>query len=184
MLRGSMATTETSPTPVETDEAPRETRSVVEVTISFRTLLMLLAFAAVVALALLSLGTLISVLLASVLAMGLDPVVAAMVRRGWNRGRASLLVFAALFVSVFALVLATAGPVWDEIVDFVNTLPELWDELTAKPWFQDIVSTANADQKVRELLGDLAAGLPDAASALLGAAGGVFGSVLSLVTLT
>jgi predicted PurR-regulated permease PerM len=180
-----MPTAQPSPAP-ETDEVPRvaETRSVVEVTVSVRTLFLLLAFAVVVALALLSLGTLISVLLASVLAMGLDPVVAAMVKRGWNRGRASLVVFAALFVSVFTLVLATAGPVWDEIVEFVNTLPELWDELTAKPWFQDIVSTADADKKIRKLLGDVAAGLPDAASALLGAAGGIFGSVLSLVTLT
>jgi predicted PurR-regulated permease PerM len=156
----------------------------VEVTVSVRTLLMVLAFAAIVALALLSLGTLLSVLLASVLALGLDPVVAAMVKRGWKRGRAALVVFAALFVSVFALVIATAGPVWDEIVEFVHALPALWDELTAKSWFQDIVSTAGADQKVRELLGDLAAGLPDAAGALLGAASGVFGSLLSLVTLT
>jgi predicted PurR-regulated permease PerM len=181
-----MANTRSSPAPVVMDEAPRvaETRSVVEVTVSVRTLLMLLAFAAIVALALLSLGTLLSVLLASVLALGLDPVVAAMVKRGWNRGRAALLVFAALFISVFALVLATAGPVWDEIVGFVHALPGYWDELTAKPAFQDIVSTAGADEKIRQLLGDLATGLPDAASALLGVAGGVFGSVLSLVTLT
>ena len=34
------------------------------------------------------------------------------------------------------------------------------------------------------MLKELAAGLPDAASALLGIAGGVFGTVLSLVTLT
>jgi predicted PurR-regulated permease PerM len=179
-----MATTESSPEPV-TDEAPRvaETQRV-EVTVSMRTLLFLLGVAAVVALAILSLGTLLSVMLASVLALGLDPVVAALVRRGWKRGPASLTVFAALFASVFVLVLVTAGPVWEQIVEFVQALPGYWDELTAKPWFQDIVSTANADQKVRELLGELAAGLPDAANALLGLAGGVFGSVLSLVTLT
>ena len=50
--------------------------------------------------------------------------------------------------------------------------------------FQDLVSTANADEKIRNALKELAAGLPDAASALLGIAGGIFGSVLSLVTLT
>ena len=55
---------------------------------------MLLAFGAVVALALLSLGTLISILLAAVLAFGLDPVVGNLVRRGWKRGPASLAVFA------------------------------------------------------------------------------------------
>ena len=57
---------------------------------SVRTLLSLLAFAALVALAVLSLGTLISIFVAAVLALGLDPPVAALVRRGWKRGRAAL----------------------------------------------------------------------------------------------
>jgi predicted PurR-regulated permease PerM len=136
-----------------------------------------------VALAVLSLGTLLSIFLAAVIALGLDPLVGALVRRGWGRGKAALSVFAALFLLLFALIVVTAGPVWDEIVDFVHQLPAYWDELTAKPGFQDIISTAEADDHIRNALKDLAAGLPEAASALLGVAGGVFGSVLSLVTL-
>src|SRR4051794_25474688 len=106
-----MATSQTSepqpqPPPVTNAAAPQitpvvETRRV-EVTIGRRTLLGLLAALALVALALLSLGTLISILLAAVLAFGLDPVVGALVVRGWGRGRAALVVFAGLFVSVFA----------------------------------------------------------------------------------
>jgi predicted PurR-regulated permease PerM len=119
-----------------------------------------------------------------VIALGLDPPVSKLVRRGWGRGRASLVVFSALFVAVFALVLVSAGPVWDEIVEFVKSLPAFWDELTSKPAFESWIDSADADDQIRELLKDLAAGLPDAATALLGAAGGVFGSVLSLVTLT
>jgi predicted PurR-regulated permease PerM len=156
----------------------------VEVVIGIRTLAMLFGFGVVVALALLSLGTLISIFLAAVLALGLDPVVGALVRRGWNRGRASVLVFFALFVSVFALILVTAGPVWNEIVEFVHSLPQLWDEMRQQDWFQSLTSTAGADDTIRNALKDIASGLPEAASALLGAAGGVFGSVLSLVTLT
>ena len=105
-------------------------------------------------------------------------------RRGWGRGRAALVVFAALFVLVFAIVLAAAGPVWEEIVDFTKQLPAYWDELTSKPGFQDFISTGDADAKIRNALKELAAGLPEAANALLGIAGGVFGSILSLVTLT
>ncbi len=156
----------------------------VRVSVSVRTLLVLLAFGVVVALALLSLGTLISILLAAVLAFGLDPVVGNLVRRGWKRGPASLTVFAGVFVAFVVLVLVTAGPVWSEIVEFVNALPAMWDELSSKPAFQDILNTANADDTIANLLKELAAGLPDAASALLGVAGGIFGSVLSLVTLT
>jgi len=85
---------------------------------------------------------------------------------------------------VFLLILLTAGPMWEQITEFVQTLPELWNEFASKPGIQDILSTAGADDHVANLLKDLAAGLPDAASALLGLAGNVFGSVLELVTLT
>ena len=163
--------------------ARQQQRQRVEILIPTRTLLQLLMFGALVALALLSLGTLISILLAAVLALGLDPVVARLVRHGWGRGRAAVVVFAGLFVSVFALVLVSAGPVWEEIVEFIEAVPGYWDELTSKPAFQDIASTAGADDKIADLLKDLASGLPDAASALLGIAGGVFGSFLSIVTL-
>jgi predicted PurR-regulated permease PerM len=156
----------------------------VEVVVSARTLVVLLAVGAIVALVLLSLGTLLSVFVAAVLALGLDPVVGALVRRGWGRGRAALAVFAGLFASVVAIVLITAGPLWDQIVEFVHALPGYWDDLTNSDAFQKIVSTGGADDTVRNALKELAAGLPDAATALIGIAGGVFGSFLSLITLT
>ena len=81
--------------------------------------------------------------------------------------------------------LVTAGPLWDQIKEFVDALPAYWDELTSKRRVPGpVISTGDADDKIANALKDLAAGLPDAASALLGIAGGVFGSVLSLVTLT
>jgi predicted PurR-regulated permease PerM len=156
----------------------------VEVVVSARTLVVLLAVGAIVALVLLSLGTLLSVFVAAVLALGLDPVVGALVRRGWGRGRAALAVFAGLFASVFAIVLITAGPLWDQIVEFVHALPGYWDDLTNSDAFQNIVSTGGADDTVRNALKELAAGLPDAATAVIGIAGGVFTSFLSLITLT
>ena len=55
----------------------------VEIVISARTMLVVLAFGAAVVLAVLSLGTLLSIFVAGVLALGLDPVVGALVRRGW-----------------------------------------------------------------------------------------------------
>jgi predicted PurR-regulated permease PerM len=175
--------------PPMTDEPPAEAprradAQRVEIVITARTLLTLLGVAALVALGLLSLGTVISIVLAAVLAFGLDPIVVGLVARGWKRGVASLMVFFGLFAAVFVLVLVTAGPVWREIVEFIQAIPGYWEEISSKPGFQDILSTANADNHIADLLKELAAGLPDAASALLGIAGGVFGSVLSLVTLT
>jgi predicted PurR-regulated permease PerM len=156
----------------------------VEIVVGVRTLMTLLAVGVLVALALLSLGTLISILLAAVLAVGLDPVVAGLVARGHGRGRSAVVVFAALFVAVIAITLVAAGPVWSEIKDFIHSLPALWDQLQQQQWFKDLTSTANADDTIRNGLKNLAAGLPDAANTLLGIAGGVFGSILSLVTLT
>jgi predicted PurR-regulated permease PerM len=156
----------------------------VEILVPVKTLLVLVAFGALVVLAIVSFGTLLSIFVAAVVALGLDPVVARLVARGWRRGRAALAVFAALFAAVFAIVVAAAGPVWDQIVEFVNELPEYWEQLTNSAGFKELASTADFDTKVGELLKDLAAGLPDAAGALLGIAGGVFGSILSLVTLT
>ncbi|HEY3185995.1 MAG TPA: AI-2E family transporter [Solirubrobacteraceae bacterium] len=161
------------------DPAPQR----VEVVVSVRTLLLLLAFGVMVALAVLSLGTLLSIFIAALLALGLDPVVSALVARGWRRGRAALAVFAALLVAVGALVVLTVGPVWDQVVEFVNKLPAYWDEITSTDAFQKLTSTAGADDTIRNALKDLASGLPDAANALLGLAGGVFGGILSLVTL-
>ena len=166
------------------ESAHGQQRQRVEIVISTRTLLQVFIFGLLVVLAVVSLGTLLSIFLAAVIALGLDPVVGALVRRGWNRGRAAVVVLAAVFVAVFVLVLFSAGPVWEEIVEFFKALPAYWDELKEKPAFQDIVNAAGADDKISSALKDLAAGLPDAASALLGFAGGVFGSVLSLVTLT
>src|SRR5689334_13255823 len=156
----------------------------VQIVVPVRTLMTLLGFAAVVALAILSLGTLLSIFVAAVLALGLDPVVAQMVQRGWKRGRASVAVFGALFAAVVAIVIVTAGPVWDEIQDFVRALPAYWDHITNLPAFKDAASSTGAKAQVQQWLKDLVSALPDAASALLGAAGGVFGGILELVTLT
>jgi predicted PurR-regulated permease PerM len=156
----------------------------VAIVIPLRTLVTVAVFAAFAALAVLSAGTLLSIFVAAVLALGLDPPVGALVARGWRRGRAALATFAALFLAVVAIVVVTAGPLWDQIVDFINELPAYWDELTQTDGFQQLVSTGGVDDTIRNALKDLAAGLPEAATAILGIAGGAFGSILSLVTLT
>src|SRR3712207_4258669 len=126
----------------------------VEIVIGVRTLLTLVAFGLCVVLAILSLGALLSIFLAAVVALGLDPVVAALQRRGWKRGRAALAAFAALFAAVFLLVVAAAGPVWGEVVDFVDALPGYWDDLRRSAWFRDLTGTAGFDDRVRDALAD------------------------------
>ena len=65
----------------------------------------------------------------------------------------------------------------------MNEIPDYWEEISSSDAFQTFVSSGSQDD-IRATLEDLAKGLPDAATTLLGIAGGVFGSLLSLVTLT
>ena len=111
----------------------------VAIVIPLRTLVTVAVFAGFVALAILSVGTLLSIFVAGVLALGLDPPVGALVARGWPRGRAALATFAGLFVAVFVIVLVTAGPLWDQITEFVHALPVYWDELTQTDGFQQLL---------------------------------------------
>src|SRR3954453_16676049 len=93
----------------------------VEILIPVKTLLVLAAFGALVVLAVVSFGTLLSIFVAAVIALGLDPVVAPMVARGWGGREGAPAGGGALFEGLVALVVVTAGPVCDEIVEFVNS---------------------------------------------------------------
>ena len=162
---------------------PGPARPQVELLVPWRTLARLAVFGTIVALAIVALDVLLSIFVAIVLALGLDPVVGALVRRGWKRGPAALAVFAALFAAVALIVLVTVGPLWDQVKEFVDEIPAYWEQISSSDTFETFVSSGSQDQ-VKSALEDLAKGLPDAASTLLGIAGGIFGSVLSLVTLT
>src|SRR4051812_27255560 len=105
----------------------------VQIVVPVRTLLSLVAVGGLVALALLSLGTLLSIFVAAVLALGLDAVVGRMVTRGWARGRASVAVFGALFVGVVAIVLVTAGAGGGGLPEFVPARPGSWGHNTKPP---------------------------------------------------
>jgi predicted PurR-regulated permease PerM len=161
----------------------RSSAEQVELLVPVRTLLRVGLFGGFVVLVVVALDVLLSIFVAVVLAIGLDPVVGALVRRGWGRGRAALAVFAGLFVAVALIVLITVGPLWDQVREFVAAIPQYWQEISSTDAFETFVSSGT-QESVRSALEDLAKGLPEAASTLLGIAGGIFGSLLSLVTLT
>ena len=160
-----------------------EPRRPIELYVPGSTLVKIAIFGLLVGLALIALDVLLSIFVAIVLALGLDPVVGALVTRGWKRGTAALAVFAALFAAVALIILITVGPLWEQVTEFVNEIPTYWQQLSSSDTFQTFISSGSQD-KVKSALEDLAKGLPDAANTLLGIAGGIFGSILSLVTLT
>jgi predicted PurR-regulated permease PerM len=149
-----------------------------------RTLIMLVVVFVLVMLAVETAGTLLSIFVATVLALGLDPPVSWLERRGWKRGRAALAAFGTVFLIVVLIVLVTVGPLSAQVVEFIHALPGYWDQLTQSDVFKKFVNSASADDTIRNELQKLASGLPEAANVVLGFAGAAFGSILSLITLS
>ena len=126
---------------------------------------------------------LLSIALAMVLVLGLDPPVSALERRGWGRGKAALCVFGAVVLTIFVIIVWAVRPLWDAFGDFVNKLPGYVEEARTSPVLEDIDKSTDAFQKLEATLADAAKSLPETAIHLLGAAASAVGAVFSLVTL-
>ena len=74
-------------------------------------------------------GTLIVIAVALLLAIGLDPAVGALVRRGFRRGWAVALVFLGLVAVLGGAIYAIVPPIVTELATFVQSVPDLINNL-------------------------------------------------------
>ena len=162
---------------------PPETRRV-EVVVSAWTVASGLLLALLVLLCVVAIDALLAILLALVLALGLDPPVSALVRRGVARGKAALLVIGGLFVALAVIVIWAVAPIWEDMRELVADLPGYIEELEDAPGFDQLSKNTDVVEKAKQLAADAARAIPEAASALLGITGGLVGTVLSVVTLS
>ncbi len=169
-----------------TGDQPRDGTPVqrVEVSVSTRSVAIFVVLAALIAIAIVLLDTLVSIAIALIFALALSVPVDALERRGMRRGLASVLVFALAFVCVFVLVAAIANPVYDEARQFADALPGYVEDLENDSAVQGLLQDADLTEKIKDGLQNFAGELPSTAGTVLGTAGGIFGSVLNLVTLT
>ena len=116
------------PTPASSNGAEPPLAPKVEVVVSTRTVIKALAIFFGVILVYIARDALLSIVLAAVFVLGLDPPVAALERRGWGRGKAATLVFGLITLAVFVIVVWAAAPVWQSIEKFVGNLPGYVDE--------------------------------------------------------
>ena len=163
-------------------EAPARPK-ITQITFSGRTVFNGLLVALGVYLAIVASEVLLSIGLAVVFALGLDPLVTRLTARGWGRGKSALLVFAAMFAAGAVLVIWVATPIWDEVQGLAANLPEYVQELEEEPVFEELHSNTDVMEKAEDVARDIAAEIPEAASALLGITGDLVGSVFSVVTL-
>ena len=107
------------PLPEPAQPAPR----VIEVIVSVPTVVKALGIFFGVLLVFLVKDALLSILLSMVFVLGLDPLVSALERRGWGRGKAALVVLGALVAAVFVIVVWAVNPLWDAVHEFADNLP-------------------------------------------------------------
>jgi predicted PurR-regulated permease PerM len=162
---------------------PADRTSRVEVVVSGATVLKAAMVAVAVYAVVVAHEVLLTIGLAVVFALGLDPLVVRLTRRGMGRGAASLLVFAALFVIAAALVIWVATPIWNETRQLVDDVPGYLDDLKDEPLVKQLNDGTEVADKAESVAKDAAKEIPKAASSLLGITGALVGSVLSVVTL-
>ncbi len=78
-------------------------------------------------------STLIVIAVAALLAIGLDPAVGGLVRRGVRRGWAVAIVFLGLMAVLGGVIYAIVPPIVTEVGSFVQSLPTLVTDLTHNP---------------------------------------------------
>jgi predicted PurR-regulated permease PerM len=175
-------------TPAAPDAVPPPSEEVdppsrVEIVFSARTVTIALGLVLLAILVIVVQEALLSIALAIVFVLGLDPPVSALERRGWGRGKAALVVFGVILAAVFALVVWAATPLWNEIREFVQKLPGYIDEAQHNAPLTDVDKGTDAFKKLEDVARDAAQQIPAAAKNLLGGLAGAIGTVFSLVTL-
>ena len=148
----------------------------VVVSVSVRGLLVIAA-ALMLGWALLSAGTAVLVILASVFAaLVLDPPVTKLAARtGMGRGRAALIVVACLVVAGLLLTLALVIPLLHDLLDFLHSLPQLVSEIRESDAFKSLDQQVDFGADSQTQAAALAARVPDTLSNFVGLAGHVFG---------
>jgi predicted PurR-regulated permease PerM len=169
--------------PVDGPEAAEIHPKRVEIVVSGATVLKAALIALAVYLVIVASEVLLTIGLAFVFALGLDPVVGWFTRRGVGRAKAALLVFALLFVIVAVIVIWAAVPLWNEVRHLADDLPSYVNDLQDEPAFKQLDENTDVAAKVEDLAKNIAAKIPVAATALLGITGALVGTVFSIVTL-
>ncbi|MEU7001318.1 AI-2E family transporter [Nonomuraea sp. NPDC046570] len=129
----------------------------------------------------LSLGVIVQVVVAMFLAVGLNPAVEALQRRGLARRWAISIVFAGVIFMFVLFGFAIVPPVSQESADFIKAIPGYIDQLAANPTLRQLDADYQLLPKLAEFVtGGMAASL---AGGVLGAGLVVLESVFTGVTL-
>jgi predicted PurR-regulated permease PerM len=163
-----------------------EPRAQVEVTVSNRTLLRVLAVTTAFVLLVWLLWAIRDVLqmllVAGFLALALNPAVTWLEVRGWRRGRAVAVVFVVALITVGAVLTVVFAPLYEEVRRFADDVPGYIDDLRRSRLLRELDARYDILAKLQEQATTLPQRLPGTAGAFLGFAGAIFNAVFKALT--
>jgi predicted PurR-regulated permease PerM len=163
-----------------------EPRAQVELTVSNRTLLRVLAVTTAFVLLVWLLWAIRDVLqmllIAGFLALALNPAVTWLEVRGWRRGRAVAVVFVATLITVGAVLTVVFAPLYEEVRRFADDVPGYIDDLRRSRLLRELDARYDILAKLQEQATTLPQRLPGTAGAFLGFAGAIFNAVFKALT--
>ncbi len=158
----------------------------VEVTVSTRTVLRVLATGAAFSAALFVVWSLRDVLLLAViaafLALALNPAVVFLERRGLGRGAASVIVFVVVVALLVGFLATILTPLYTEVRNFIDRVPGLVENLRESRFVRDLDARYDLFQKLQKQAEELPSRVPTTASALLGVASTLFSAIVTTVS--
>ena len=163
-----------------------EPRAQVELTVSNRTLLRLLAVSTaflLVAWLLWEIRDVLQMLLiAGFLALALNPAVSWLELHGWKRGRSVAVVFISTLIVVGAILTVVFAPLYEEVRRFADDIPGYIDDLRRSRLLRELDARYDILAKLQEQATTLPERLPGTAGAFLGFAGAIFNAVFKALT--
>ncbi len=113
-------------------------------------------------------GTLVVIAISALIAIGLDPAVSLLVRRGLKRGAAVAIAYCGLLAFVFGSFYAIIPPVATEVGAFVTTLPQRLEALQHNATIKSLDDKFGLIGKLQDAVADMG---PGAATGVFTAAG-------------
>ncbi|MBW3594699.1 MAG: AI-2E family transporter [Actinobacteria bacterium] len=123
-------------------------------------------------------SVLLLVFVAAFLAVGLDPAVAWLERKGLKRGLAVAVIFLTLVLSIVGFIAAVVPPLVEQVANFATNLPEYIDDLANR---NERIAEYVRDNDIADRLRDSVEQAPTQIGGSLGTVAGVAGSVLGKI---
>lgn len=128
-------------------------------------------------------SVLLLVFVAGFLAVGLDPAVAWLERKGLKRGLAVALIFLALVLSIAGFIAAVVPPLVEQVTNFATKLPDYIDNLAERnERIAEYVRNNDLADKLRDSVGQAPTQIGGSLGTVAGVAGSVLGKIFNVLT--